>query len=373
MKILFVTTVSNTINAFLVPHIKLLIEKGNEVDIACNVIGEVKKELIDLGCDIHNIKFQRSALNKNNYIAYKKLKKLVISEEYDLVHTHTPIASFLTRLACRNINNIKIMYTAHGFHFYKGAPLKNWIVYYTIEKIVAKWTDSIITINTEDYEHALKLKMGHSSQVYKVPGMGVDIERFSNVDRNFCLSRKDFGFLEEDFILVYVAELNSNKNQLMIIEAVRQLKDQGKTVKAILIGSGPKEVEYKKTIKEYGLEKEIILTGKRMDIEKILPICDVAIPTSKREGFGINLVESMASGLPVIASRNRGHKEIVVHGENGYLFELGNLNEMINYISQLYENRLLLRKMSNSARESVNKFSLQNSVKEITKTYKNYF
>src|SRR5690606_17805842 len=125
MKILIVTTISNTVNAFLIPHIKMLIEEGHEVHCAFNIVQEVNEELNNLGCKIHNIEFQRSPLRKENIKAYKKLKKLIQQEKYDLVHTHTPVASACVRLACKNFNNIKVIYTAHGFHFYKGAPIQN--------------------------------------------------------------------------------------------------------------------------------------------------------------------------------------------------------------------------------------------------------
>lgn len=181
MKILFVSTISNTINAFLIPHIQLLLKQGHKVDIACNVEQEISPLLINLGCKVHEIAFQRSPLNRDNFMAYQKIKRLVLSEEYELIHTHTPVASFLTRLACKDISKIKILYTAHGFHFYKGAPIINWLVYYPLEKLAARWTDGLITMNEEDFNIAKKLQLRNRTKVYKVNGVGINFENFQPV------------------------------------------------------------------------------------------------------------------------------------------------------------------------------------------------
>ena len=138
MKILFVTTVISTVNAFLIPHIELLINEGHKVDVAANTANNISSDLIKLGCDIHHIDFSRSIFSKNNFKAYKDIKKLILEKGYDLIHVHTPIASALTRFACRKNKNMKVFYTAHGFHFYKGAPLQNWIIYYPIEKFLSR-------------------------------------------------------------------------------------------------------------------------------------------------------------------------------------------------------------------------------------------
>ena len=156
MKILYVSTVSGTINSFLIPHIEMLLKLGHQVDIACNVRREISSSLFEKGCRVYNISFSRSPINKTNLKAYKTLKKLVQNEKYDLVHTHTPVASAITRLVCKNIKGTKVFYTAHGFHFHKGAPLKNWLIYYPLEKWLAKYTDTLITINKE-FKKSFKL------------------------------------------------------------------------------------------------------------------------------------------------------------------------------------------------------------------------
>ncbi|WP_218143813.1 glycosyltransferase [Planococcus faecalis] len=151
MKILYVTTVSDTMG-FFISHIKMLIEEGHTVDMACNIGKPLPTELLNLGCKAYNIEFQRSPFKNENLKAYKKLKALLFEKEYDIVHTHTPIASVFTRRACKRIKNVKVIYTAHGFHFYKNGPILNWLIYFPIEKWLAKYTDILVTINQEDYK-----------------------------------------------------------------------------------------------------------------------------------------------------------------------------------------------------------------------------
>lgn len=179
MKILYVTTISNTVNAFLIPHIKFLIEKGNEVGIAFNKVQEINHELVDMGCNIHQVEFQRTPFHKDNITAFKQIKKIIKDENYELVHVHTPVASFLTRFACRNMKNSKVLYTAHGFHFFNGAPKINWVIYYMLEKIAARWTDVIITMNDEDYLAASKFTLRNEGTVHKVNGIGLDLNKFT--------------------------------------------------------------------------------------------------------------------------------------------------------------------------------------------------
>ena len=178
MKILFVATISDTVNGFLIPHIKSLVLQGNMVGIAANPIEAWNPELNELGCKVHPVEFQRNPLKKENYSAYQKIKRIVENEGYEFVHVHTPVASFLTRYACRRMKDVKVLYTAHGFHFFKGASTKNWLLYYSLEKLAARWTDGIVTMNDEDYRAAKRLKGRKEDSVYKIHGIGLDLDTF---------------------------------------------------------------------------------------------------------------------------------------------------------------------------------------------------
>jgi glycosyltransferase EpsD len=245
-RVLFVATITKHITTFHIPYLKWFKENGYEVHVASNGESNI------LYCDNHfNLPIQRSPYSMKNLKAYKMLEKIVKENDYDIVHCHTPMGGVLARLATRKSrkDGLKVIYTAHGFHFYKGAPLINWMIYYPIEKYLSKYTDIIVTINKEDYERA-KNKFKKTKVEY-VPGVGIDTEKF----RQEILSTekeeyyKEIGISEKDFILTCVGELNKNKNQIMIIKAMQGISKKYPDIKVLLVGSGSLEQYYKKKIK----------------------------------------------------------------------------------------------------------------------------
>jgi len=206
MKILYVTTISNTVNAFLIPHIKMLIQEEHQVDVAFNIVQEVNPEIIQMGCKIHQIPLQRSPLNISNYKTTKLLKNIIISEGYDIVHTHTPVASVIVRLACRKLKNVKVFYTAHGFHFYKGAPISSWLLYYPLEKWLSRYTDTLITINKEDYSRAKR--NFKAKKIEYIPGIGINLKSFQLVEADEKFIRTELSLPKDTIILLSVGERN---------------------------------------------------------------------------------------------------------------------------------------------------------------------
>jgi glycosyltransferase EpsD len=370
MKILYVTTISNTVNAFLIPHIRMLIEQGHQVDVAFNIGQEVSHELNNLGCKVHIIEFQRSPLKKENYLAYKKLKMLVIKEQYELIHTHTPIASLITRLACRHIPNLKMLYTAHGFHFYKEAPLKNWLFYYSLEKICAMYTDAIITINEEDYISAKRMRCKRMRSVYKVHGIGVDLRKFSNNNsiqkKNL---RKQYGLKDKDFILFYAAELNYNKHQDLLINVVNRLKVEIPNIKLLLAGEGSLREKYEEKVNHLGLEKNIKFLGYRKDIPNFLKLSDIGVSASRREGLPVNVMEAMGAGLPLVVTDCRGNRDLVKTGENGFVIRLEDIEQFSNAIIALYRSKNLRLEFSSKSTELIKNYSIDNVIAEIEMVY----
>lgn len=373
MNILYVTTISNTINAFLVPHIKYLIEQGHKVDIACNVIREINPELIKLGCDIYNIEFQRSPLKKGNYNAYKKIKKLVVEKNYDLIHTHTPVASFITRLACRNIKGLKILYTAHGFHFFKGAPLINWMVYYPLELIAARWTDGLITINEADYMLARRLNLRKPKAVYKISGIGVDLSRFiPQMEKEKKQLRNKYNYNENEFILFYAAALNYNKHQDLLIDAVSLLKAKIPNIKLLLAGSGNYKTKYEKQVRKLGLEENVEFLGYRTDIPELLRLSDVAVTSSRREGLPVNVMEAMATGLPLVASDCRGNHDLVSNEENGYLINENDVKGFSSSIEYIFKSKEIGNRFREQSLFRVRRYSINNVLKEMENIFNLY-
>ena len=372
MKILYVTTISNTINAFLIAHIKSLVDQGHEVDIACNIVREIDAKIVELGCEIHNVEFQRSPLKKDNYKAYMKIQKIIKKERYELIHTHTPIASFLVRLACKSFN-IEVLYTAHGFHFMKGAPLKNWLLYYPMEMLAARWTDGIITINEEDYYLAKKLKLRKFDSVYKVNGVGIDMNKYrpaSNTEKHEL--RRKYGYKDDDFLLIYAAELNNNKHQDLLISAINILKDRIPNLKLLLAGVGTLEGKYRNQVNNLRITQYVDFLGDCKDVQKLLRISDIGVSSSKREGLPVNVMEAMATGLPLVVTDCRGNRDLVHDGENGYVVGVDDLEGYAQVIEKLYKSKELRKEFGSKSLQLVKNYSLENVIKKMDEIYYHY-
>ena len=371
-KVLFVATVDSHIRHFHIPYLRYFKELGYEVHVA--TANDENEEFTY--CDKkHTISFERSPFKINNLKAIKQMKELLQEEKFDLVHCHTPMGGVVTRVAAKRFrkNRLKVFYTAHGFHFYKGAPIVNWLVYYPVERYLARFTDVLITINQEDYEYAQKFK---AKAVEKIDGIGVDDKRFkieiTDIEKDELrkeLSNDKFKLEKDDIVLTYVAELNIGKNQEMLINAMKEIVQRNSKIKLLLVGKGKYAEEYKKQIEELKLEENVAMTGYRRDVPKILKIADIGVSTSKREGLGLNLIEALLSSIPVVASRVRGHNEIVVDGVNGYMFASDDKNDFTEKIVKLAEDTELRSKMKQNAGKSAEKFILDNALKKMEKIY----
>lgn len=365
MKILYVSTISNTINAFLIPHIQILIDQGHHVDIACNVQRKIDVSLINQGCKVFDIKFQRSPLKKDNYLAYMKLKKIINDEGYNIVHTHTPVASVCTRLACRNMKNVKVFYTAHGFHFYEGAPFTNWVVYYPIEKCLSIYTDVLITINQEDYQRSKRsFKAG---RVEYIPGVGLDTEKFTSVTIEKSVKRRELGLPEDAFVLLSVGELNKNKNHEIVIKAIARLNNS--RICYVICGTGPLENYLRDLASTLGVGNQVKLLGFRNDIAEICKATDIFVFPSLREGLPVSLMEAMAAGLPVLCSDIRGNRDLITNRKGGYLVspnDVGGFAKNINSLIMCTNERLNMAKYNI---EAVNSFKSINVSKRLQEIY----
>ena len=336
MKILYITTISLTINSFFKPHIEMLVKNGNSVDIACNCSGlEVDSFFNDLSCNTHQIDFSRSPISADNVRAYKQLKKLIQEGQYDIVHCHTPNASIITRLVCRKFrkkNGLKVFYTAHGFHFYKGAPKLNWMIYYPIEKFCSRFTDKLITINHEDYD--LANSKFSVKQIEYVPGVGIDMTSLRNIETDRNIKRREIGVDKDAFLLFSVGELNDNKNHQLVIKALSQLSIPN--VHYVIAGVGDKRDYLLELASNLGVEKQVHLLGYRNDIPQLNYASDVFCFPSYREGLSVSLMEAMASGKPVVCSCIRGNVDLVSDG-NGFLFSPYSVEECKNAIEKIYK------------------------------------
>lgn len=374
-KILYVTTLSRTINAFLVPHITSLIDNGNLVDCACYIDKdrEIPMELKERNVKFFDIPFSRNPLNLDNIKAFKEIQKLQQQEKYDIVHVHTPVASFVTRLALKDEKSLKVVYTCHGFHFYKGGSPINWLLFYPLEKITAKWTDTIVTINSEDYEIAKGFTLRNNGQVYKMHSVGIEKEKYiiDNFDKSEY--RKKLGLSEDDFVILVLAELNKNKNHIQLIKAMNLLQDKYPNIKAIFAGTGPLEDDIKKQIKDNRLEDKISLLGWRNDVKELINSSDLVGLFSKREGLGKCLLEAMICGKCVIATNTRGPRELIEQDINGFMFGIDDIETTAKSIENIYSNLEVRNKFEKNVIDTANRYLLDNVLDELNCIYKDLY
>lgn len=369
MRVLYITTISGTINAFLIPHIQDLLRQGYKIDIACNIKTELKEEVHKLGCKVYNLPFSRNPLSKGNLTAFKELKKIITTYKYNIIHTHTPVASVVSRLVCKRNPDVSVVYTAHGFHFFKGAPLRYWALFYPVEKRLSRYTDVLITMNKEDYQIAINRKF-KAKKTVKIPGIGIDLGKFKPVSTSKKVTlRNEYGYNNDDFILFYAAELNKNKHQDLLIKSISILRDKIPNIKLLLAGNGPLKNEYKRLAKKLKVSKAIEFLGYRKDINNLLSISDLVVASSKREGLPINIMEAMAKGLPVVATNIRGHHDLINDGVNGFLIGKNKTTDFSKSIEELYYNKNLREKFKQKNIELVKAYSIENVLNKMEKIY----
>lgn len=329
-KILFVATVVKThIMEFHIPYLQMFKDEGWETAVAARNDYENPEDCVIPYCDCYyDIPFGRNPLKPSNLRAYRELKKVIEEENYDIIHCHTPVGGMLGRFAARHARRCgtKVIYTAHGFHFYKGAPLLNWLVYYPAERWMAHYTDELITINKEDYNRALDFK---AKRVHYVPGVGIDLEKFAppadaaERQREKDEKRRELMLKPDDFVVLSVGEVNKNKNHEVVIRAINQIKEQSQELyqhlQYVICGRGPLQKELEKLACTLNVDDHVHFLGYRTDVLQICHASDLFVFMSFREGLPVALMEAMACDLPVICSNVRGNRDLVDVGENGIL------------------------------------------------------
>lgn len=323
MKILYTTTIGSTM-VFFSEYIKSLLDEGHTVDIACNYKeSQVPECYKEWECRVYYLPCMRSPLAGGNLKTVQRLKRIVEKEEYDIVHCHTPVAAVCTRIACLRARRkgTRVFYTAHGFHFYKGAPLKNWLLYYPVEWMCSWWTDVLITINKEDYKRAKK--KFHAKETIYVPGVGVDMEKFQPDATIREKKRAELGLKETDIMILSVGELNRNKNHAVVIRALAELNN--KNLHYFITGQGELRDELILLADDLKICGQVHLTGYRADVSELMQAADIFVLPSIREGLNVSLMEAMASGLPCIAGRIRGNTDLIA--DSNCLAEAGNAGD----------------------------------------------
>ena len=337
------------VTQFNIDNIKILQDLGYTVDVACcwadddsalspEAMKARRKMLDDLGCRVIETASLRKIFNISELSkAYKQLKHEVETNRYEIVHTQSPIGGVICRLACRKARKLygtKVIYAAHGFHFFKGAPLKNWLVFYNVEKYCSKFTDLLITINQEDYKNVQKFK---AKEVVYVPGAGVDTNKFVASPDGRERIRKELGIDDETTVLLSVGELIPRKNHVEVLEALKQMKDAGKDykIKYLIAGRGKIAKELQDKINELGLQEQVQMLGFRSDVADVFAASDIYVFPSHQEGLPVALMEAMSVGMPVVCSRIRGNVDLIEEGVGGYLFDSKDASTLVTALDRM--------------------------------------
>lgn len=367
-KVLFTATVGRHINAFHVPYLQWFKDHGYELHVASN--DPVEISIVDFW---HHIPIQRMPFKRSNLTSIRAIRKLMKEHQYSIVHTHTPMGSVVTRIASLflGVNRPSIIYTAHGFHFYRGASPKNWLLFYPVEKILSHVTDLVITINSEDFRLASKK---FKCKVINAPGVGVDASKFQQKfepkDREQI--RTVFGIPSDAILVVYPAELSMRKNQSMAIKSMQKVVANNRRVHLLLPGRGPLKQKYIDLAKSLNLQENIHFPGFVKDIPSVLKSSDIAISTSFQEGLPVNLIEAMFAGLPVVATDVRGNRDLVSHGRSGYLVEPGDELKLSEFISELATDVAHRKELGNFGLNVSSRYDLINTLPIVVKEYKRF-
>lgn len=334
-KVLIVGAVGSMIANFNMENISILKSEGYEVEVAAN-FGEIdpiskdkKEKMFSIfkknDIIIHQIDFQRGiGAPVKNIKVILQLRGLILENKYKFIHTNSPLASALVRIANRN-SKTKVIYTAHGFQFFKGGRKRDWFLFYPVERLLSSWTDVVITINNEDYERAKKMGF---KRVEQIPGVGVDIKKFRPKSESNTIYDSD------KLILLSVGELNDNKNHMLVLNAIKNLPNK-QGLEYWICGTGENESKYTDYIKENDLENIVKLLGYRTDVSSVLEKADVFVFPSLREGLSVSVMEAMAKGKPVLASKIRGNIDLIDENKGGILFnprDSVHLTEILNDI-----------------------------------------
>ena len=365
MKILFTATVQSHICQFHLPFIEMLKKQGHEVHVAAKNNLDLKPGLkLDIADKVYDVPFERSPFSTQNIKAYKVLKKIMEENQYGMVHCNTPMGGVVTRLAA-NRKKTKVVYTAHGFHFFKGAPLKNWLMYYPMEWVLAFKTDVLICINKEDF--ALAKKHMHAKRVEYVHGVGVNERKIAPSAVSREEKRSELKIPENAKVLFSIGELNENKNHEVIIKAVAKINNPD--IHYMIAGNGDKEEYLNRLSASLGIQDKVHLLGYKTDINELLQCSDVFCLPSKREGLSVALMEAAAAGLPVVCSDIRGNSDIIADCEGGYLCKPTDVDAFAEKISLLIGAEELCAKMSDTNKNNIKSFVLSSVSEEMRQIY----
>lgn len=393
-KILIITTIGGFLPQFEMNDVRILMEQGYEVHYASNFANPVYKldtaALKQMGIRLHPVDIQKSPLKiRSNVRALKEIISVIRKERICIIHCHNPMGGVLGRLAAvaGGMQDPYVIYTAHGFHFYDGAPLLNWLLFFPVEYLLAGYTDTLITINREDdvraqrhfpvrrsvaaAKTAFRTDAAEERQksIYRIPGVGVKTARFAPDPDMRDKVRNALQIGDNTFYILSVGELNRNKNHEVIIRAIAGLKDPD--ICYGICGKGYRREYLEELAGKLGVERQIKFFGFRNDIPEMLQGADCFAFPSLREGLGIAALEAMAAGLPMITSDCRGTREYMEDNVTGYVCRSGQAAEYARLIRKMKENPQRREEMSCVCRRVAEKFNLDRTDRIMREIYGN--
>jgi len=328
----YISTDPVKLNNFYLPNIEVALRNGYEVNVGIN------RKYPDLVKSEHPIHFFDSNIFrsifdlKNNYKAYRNLNNLLNASHFDIIHCNTPIGGVLGRICGKKAKVDKVIYTVHGFHFYRGQNIIKKNIFRLVERALARMTDVIITINEEDYINAKNFKLKKGGKVFKISGVGLDTNPILTQDSKIFSLMNEFSIKDSDIVLLTVGDLVKNKNTITLIKCMKYLDNN---FKLIICGKGVLEQKLKFFVKKQRLEDRIIFTGYRSDINDFYELANIFVFSSFREGLPRVTMEAMAHGLPCIVSNIRGNVDLIDHELGGYLCKPKSYKEFAHRIKSI--------------------------------------
>ena len=371
-KVLFVATVVKThMMQFHIPYLKMFQEMGWETAVASRNDYENPEDCVIPWCDTYyDIPFERLPWKQQNVTAYRMLKKIIDEGNFDIIHCHTPVGAMIARLAALSARKkgTKVVYTAHGFHFFKGAPLLNWLLFYPAEWLLAPVTDVLITINKED--HARALKHLHAKKIEYVPGVGIRTDRFRELTFDREVKRQSLGYGEKDFLLLTVAEMTPNKNHITILKALSLLKEKGElnNIHYLICGRGEMWKSLEESAKELGISDHVNFLGYRTDAPELYKASDLFLFVTFREGLSVALMEAMSSGMPIVCARIRGNTDLIDDQVSG-VFSENSPEAVAEHILQLHRDPEKRKALGQAASEKALLFDERNVLQQVKDIY----
>lgn len=373
MKILYILNEAKRLNNFSYTSMIAAKKVGLEFQIAgkWGYINSLEKKTDEQTYDIkiHQVNFIRTPYDLRNIKAFKQIVKIIKDEKIDIIHCNTPIGGVIGRLAGNKCKVNTIIYQAHGFHFYKGSSIFNWILFYPVEKWLTRYTDILITINSEDYQISKKLRTDNNIKLFYIPGVGINVNKYSSDLQLRKETRLKLGFTSNDVLLISIGEINKNKNNKIILEAISKMNKRN--VHYLLCGIGDQKEYLEKLAKKLSIEKNVHFLGYQNNVVDLLNASDIFVLPSFREGLSRSLMEAMAIGLPCIVSNIRGNRDLIEDNVQGYLCNPCDINSFYNKIEHLVSNPIIRKQMSMEASKKIQKFKNEIVIEKFEYIYRN--